>query len=180
MKEMEVYTYKQWGIDGTFKAKPGQVVDGRTFSEMRDGVPPLHYSKSYMQVGEPYGYDFEKHKTTFTTFVREKRGWVYVGEFPDGEGMPEPKTFDDLKFEYFCNNPDWKFKAAKMHFPNGYGVSVLLGNEFYSNGVDTYEVGVLKDGALCYDTPIANDVLPNRTKEEVTEIMKEVQKLWWF
>ena len=39
-------------------------------------------------------------------------------------------------------------KQAKMDFENGYGISVLFGSMFYSNGIDTYEVGILKDGVL--------------------------------
>lgn len=40
-----------------------------------------------------------------------------------------------------------KARQAIMEFENGYGVSVLFGEAFYSNGIDTYEVAILKDGA---------------------------------
>lgn len=62
-----------------------------------------------------------------------------------------------------------------MEFKNGYGVSVLFGEAFYSNGIDTYEVAILKDGSLCYTTPLTDDVLGNQTREEVDEILKEIQ-----
>jgi hypothetical protein len=64
-----------------------------------------------------------------------------------------------------------------MLFKNGYGVSVLRGTLFYSNGVDTYEVAVLKDGHITYHTKITNDVLGHLSKKEVTEVMKKVQEL---
>ena len=68
-------------------------------------------------------------------------------------------------------------KQAKMDFENGYGISVLFGSMFYSNGIDTYEVGILKDGVLCYNTPITNDVIGYVTADEVTDIMRKIQEL---
>lgn len=88
------------------------------------------------------------------------------------------KTFKDLKFEEHYFSPFCKeAKQAKMNFENGFGVSVLFGNCFYSNGRNTYEVAVLKNGGLCYDTEITTDVLGHLTKSEVTEVMKKVQNL---
>lgn len=64
------------------------------------------------------------------------------------------KTFKDLIFkEYPISKEAEKFplsirkkylnaKQAVIEFPNGYGVSVLLGECFYSNGVDTYLTGL--------------------------------------
>lgn len=66
---------------------------------------------------------------------------------------------------------------ATANFKNGYGVSVLRGSAFYSNGVDTYEVAILKHGSLCYDTYITNDVLGHRTESEVSDVMRQVQSL---
>lgn len=68
-------------------------------------------------------------------------------------------------------------KQAKMDFENGYGISVLFGSMFNSNGIDTYEVGILKDGTLCYDTPITNTVIGYITADEVTDIMRKIQEL---
>ncbi|EGK05789.1 hypothetical protein [Dysgonomonas mossii] len=68
-------------------------------------------------------------------------------------------------------------KQASMTFDNGYGISVLLGNCFYSNGIDTYEVAVIKDGRICYTTPIANDVIGYITEEQVSEIMNKIQEI---
>lgn len=103
------------------------------------------------------------------------------------------KTFDDLEFkphkifEEFKRLKDSlsptifeKTKGAKhavMNFDNGYGVSVIFGEIFYSNGIDTYELTVLKDGELCMNSPITNDVLRHLSKDMVTEIMINIQKL---
>lgn len=45
------------------------------------------------------------------------------------------------------------------------------------NGIDSYEVAVMKDGILCYDTPITDDVIGYVSKEGVTRIMKQIQEL---
>lgn len=82
------------------------------------------------------------------------------------------KTFKDLVFEPHSIG---KGQHAVLEFDNGYGVSVLLGDLFYSNGVDTYEVAVLANDYICYDTPITDDVVGYITEDEVTEIMEKLQ-----
>lgn len=86
----------------------------------------------------------------------------------------ELKTFDDLQF---YPHEAGSGMHAVMNFHNGYGVSVLCGKLFYSNGIDTYEVGILYDGNLTYSTEITSDVLGGLTRDEVTEVMEKVQKL---
>lgn len=91
------------------------------------------------------------------------------------------KTFKDLVFKYHAFSKDSLLfnghKQATLNFYNGYGVSVLFGKSFYSNGVDTFELAVLKDGKLCYDTPITSDVVGYIKSDKVTELMKAVQEL---
>ena len=104
------------------------------------------------------------------------------------------KTFEDLDFESwlekrydnyttatFLNLLDTYAGAiqACIDFPNGYGVSVLRGKMFYSDGFTTYEVAITKSDKLVYPKDICpdNDVLGYRTPEEVTEIMRRVQDL---
>ena len=82
------------------------------------------------------------------------------------------KTFKDLKFD---NHHTGYGTKAYIDFENGYGVSVVFGDYWYSNGIDTYELAVMKNKHLCYSTPITNDVLGNISKERVTEAMIEVQ-----
>lgn len=96
----------------------------------------------------------------------------------------EYKTFDDLEFNlhpfaatyiYGCEDA----KQARLEFQNGFGVSVVFGRMFYSNGEDTYEVACTKNGFVAYpdDTSFADDVCGYCTKERVTELMKEIQDL---
>lgn len=88
------------------------------------------------------------------------------------------KTFDDLIFKPYVNSEVYsECKQAVMDFNNGYGVSVLFGSPFCSDGINTYEVAVLYEGELCYNTHITNYVISNATKEQVSFIMMDVQKL---
>jgi hypothetical protein len=90
------------------------------------------------------------------------------------------KTFRDLKFKphYVSSRVDYpEATHAIIQFENGYGISVVFGTCFYSNGIDTYEAAIIKNNKLCYDTEITNDVLKYQTKKEITQIMKRVQEL---
>ena len=66
-------------------------------------------------------------------------------------------------------------KQARMDFDNGYGISVLFGSQFYSNGKDNYEVAVLQGGRLCGYFP-EDSVKGYLTAHEITKIMKELQQ----
>ena len=102
------------------------------------------------------------------------------------------KTFKDLKFKPRYTKRELQgylnvhkslyeerkgARQALMEFDNGYSVSVVCGSCFYSNGIDTYEVAVMLDGSICYDTPITSNVIPYLSAEEVTEVMCEIQNL---
>jgi len=100
--------------------------------------------------------------------------------------MESIKTFKDLEFEMHPILLDAKSqytkemfansKHAVMEFENGYSVSVIFGDQFCSNGIDTYEVAIIKDNHVCYDTPLTDNVLAYQTEDEVTEIMRKVQE----
>lgn len=84
------------------------------------------------------------------------------------------KEFKDLEFK------DKKYmdgQAAALEFDNGYGVSVICGFGAYGSTDAPYELAVLKDGSLCYDTEITNDVIGYLTPDDVTKYMKQVQEL---
>lgn len=99
------------------------------------------------------------------------------------------KTFKDLEFVQHptskgagtlplsMRNKYMNLKQAVMDFDSGYGVSVVLGDVFYSNGVNTYKLGILKGGHLCYDIWVTDDVMGWLTADEVTATMAKVQEL---
>ena len=101
--------------------------------------------------------------------------------------MESYKTFDDLEFkpwgQMFGRNPrlskyyENNFQAI-LEFENGYAISVLRGNMFYSNGIDLYEVAILKDGKVNYDNGIISDgVVGYCAVDEINEVMKKAQEL---
>ena len=67
---------------------------------------------------------------------------------------------------------------AVEYFDNGYGISVVCGSAFYSNGRDTYEVAALRGDDIDYGNPVVPDgVAGNLTTDEVTEVMRRLQEL---
>jgi hypothetical protein len=92
------------------------------------------------------------------------------------------KTFKDLKFEThsIAESGVVCYKDAKQaieQFENGYGVSVLFGSCFYSNGEDTYELAVLYNDEVTYDSGITDDVMGHLSEDEISEIMLKVATL---
>jgi hypothetical protein len=75
-------------------------------------------------------------------------------------------------------HPNHLGDRATIHFPNGYGASILRGGEPYTytaNG--TYELAVLRNGEIVYDTSIASDVLANITATEVETALDHIASL---
>lgn len=97
--------------------------------------------------------------------------------------------FTDLKFEKCTIRPSYLApfapvilgQRAKANFPNGYTVSIILGNEdddSYSNGVDTYEVGILNRNIGLIAKEFGNrGIYEHATKEDVERILAEVEAL---
>lgn len=65
---------------------------------------------------------------------------------------------------------------ATMDFKNGYGVSVVKFEGSYGYP-ELWELAVLHEGSLTYNTHITNDVLGHLSETEVTDVMKQVQEL---
>ena len=69
-------------------------------------------------------------------------------------------------FEDFSSKRSRAQRKA-VEFTNGYGISAVRMN-------GAWEVAVLKDGSLCYDTHITSDVIPGLEWDEVMKIAKEI------
>ena len=88
------------------------------------------------------------------------------------------KKFEDLEFEQVNDAPFMVGKKSRMHFDNGYGVSVVSHSYSYGGRDGLYEVAVLdSNDELTYDTPVTNDVIGYLTEEDVSNVMKQVQEL---
>ena len=62
-------------------------------------------------------------------------------------------------------------------FDNGYGASVIMGPHTYGGTKGLWELAVLANGELCYDTPITNDVIGRLTEAEVNKYLKQIKEL---
>lgn len=83
-------------------------------------------------------------------------------------------TFKDLDFQPMQTELGIQ---ARTYFGNGYGVSVIRSPFSYGGNQELYELAILKDGDLCYDTHITDDVLGYLTEEDVTKYLGQIQKL---
>ena len=94
--------------------------------------------------------------------------------------------FTDLKFEKCTIRPSYFApfapvilgQRAKANFPNGYTVSVILGNkddDSYSNGVDTYEVGVINRNIGRMAEFGDKGLYKHATKEDIDNILVKVE-----
>lgn len=72
----------------------------------------------------------------------------------------------------FVGNKVWKIK-----FPNGYTASVVSGPTAYGNASRPYEVGVIHDGQLVYDTPVTDDVMTFLDDTGVKKVLKKIKNL---
>ena len=66
----------------------------------------------------------------------------------------------------------------KYLFRNGYGASVIKSPYSYGGSDGLWEIAVLgKDGKLCYDTPITDDVIGYLDDYEVNDILTQIEEL---
>lgn len=73
-----------------------------------------------------------------------------------------------------------KFKGNRQYkfdFPNGYGASVVIGPYTYGGDQGLYELAVLKDGEICYDTPITDNVIGYLDVSEVEGLLNQIKAL---
>jgi len=64
-----------------------------------------------------------------------------------------------------------------ISFPNGYGASIVCNQLSYGGKRGLFEVAVLKQGELCYSTPITGDVLGFLNFSDVVDILKQIEEL---
>lgn len=75
-------------------------------------------------------------------------------------------TFDDLVFKPY---PYPGCQQASADLGNGYRISVIQGTPFASNGIDTYEVGI-----VYFDEFIT--VYEHQTADGINQLIKNITK----
>ena len=66
---------------------------------------------------------------------------------------------------------------AVIDFPNGYGASVISGPQWYTDESHPYELAVLQNGSLTYETPITDDVIGHLTEGDVELLLARIKEL---
>lgn len=78
----------------------------------------------------------------------------------------------------FRDHPAQGFGTITSHnFANGYGASIITGKNAYANEDAPYELAVLHNGDLCYDTELTDDVLGYLTEDEVNQYLLKIEAL---
>ena len=62
-------------------------------------------------------------------------------------------------------------------FPNGYVASVLRHSKSYGGFEGLWEIAVMYNNEIVYDTPITSDVLGWQTNENVEKVLNQIRKL---
>ena len=86
------------------------------------------------------------------------------------------KTFKDIEFKPNPMGEDFGI-TSRTQFDNGYEASVVKSDYTYGGKNGLYELAVFKDGEICYDTPITDDVIGYLRPEDVTDVMAKIQQL---
>lgn len=68
-----------------------------------------------------------------------------------------------------------------IFFPNNYGASIIKNPFSYGGDVGLFELAVIKGNKdnweICYDTPIANDVIGYLNSEDINKYLEQIEKL---
>ena len=86
------------------------------------------------------------------------------------------KTFKDIEFKPNPMGADFGI-VSRTQFDNGYEASVVKSEYTYGGKDGLYELAVFKDGEICYDTSITDDVIGYLRPEDVTDVMAKIQQL---
>lgn len=81
-----------------------------------------------------------------------------------------------MKLQFVAKN-DGRGIQARHDFDNGYGVSVIQNEWSYGGKEGLYELAVMKNGLICYDTPITKDVVGWLSLEEAENLADQVAAL---
>ena len=84
------------------------------------------------------------------------------------------KSFDKVRFKEHANGVG---QQARILFDNGYGASIIRTPTSYGGRDGLYEIAVLFENKIVYDTPLTDDVLGFLTEDEVSHYLQEISKL---
>jgi hypothetical protein len=94
-EEVECFKpYAKWKNNFSEYVNVGDVVDEAMFDYWLNVLPPLSWSRDYLQSSEPYSHTVEG-KATYTTFGKEPHTghWTYLGHCTKGERTPSRSQY---------------------------------------------------------------------------------------
>lgn len=95
---------------------------------------------------------------------------TFIKEFVDYKELVNHRIEEP---NVFCSEREhWEFE-----FPNGLGASVIRGATTYGGREGLFELAVMEDGRVCYDTPITDDVIGYLTVVGVISILDKIRDL---
>ena len=100
---------------------------------------------------------------------------ITIMHTPEGSSILEERV-DKIDFDQYITSRKEEHGGVKLRFafPNGYGASVIrhYGSFGFEDGL--WEMAVLHDDSLCYDTRITSDVIGRMTDSEVSDALSEI------
>jgi hypothetical protein len=79
--------------------------------------------------------------------------------------------FSDLEFN---THPIGDGIQALVSFPNSFGASIVKASFSYGGDEGLYELAVLKNDCICYDTPITKNVVGNCTENDIENLLEQI------
>jgi len=64
-----------------------------------------------------------------------------------------------------------------VHFDNGYSASIICNPVSYGGKQGLFEIAIIKNGEIVYDTPLTHDVIGNLDFDEVANTLKKIEQL---
>jgi hypothetical protein len=114
--------------------------------------------------------------TALLTKHDESMWRLKLDEDPRGSGLPFKNFITEDKAHALLDNVG---RRIKYEFNNGYGLSVLMGDLFYTDELRPYEICPLYKGALMYHAldPNNEDVYPYQTDEDLMIMIVKLMAL---
>ena len=86
--------------------------------------------------------------------------------------------FKDIQFETIPSDSIRNGgTAARVHFPNGYGASIVCHDGSYGGDKGLFELAVLRGDSIVYDTPVTSDVLGWLNPSDVEGVLAQIEAL---
>lgn len=97
-----------------------------------------------------------------------------VNKRPPDEEIKRPPDEEIKGFVRYAPHGDFQ---AEVTFPNGYGASIVRHKFSYGGNRGLFEIAVLRDGEIVFDTPITNDVIGWCDPDQVDDYLNKIRVL---